>query len=58
MIYLEKQTIVDKYIFERVRLFIYQTMCLQNHVLRKNFSYVIFNKFKKVSLYKSDEVHT
>ena len=41
---------------KRVRLFIYQTMCLKNHLLRKKVSYVIFNKFKQLSLYKSDEV--
>ena len=38
----------------KFRFFMHQTMCLQYNLLnRKNISYVIFSKFKQVSLYKS-----
>ena len=46
MIYLEKQAIDGKYIYKRVRLFIDQTMCLENNVIRrKNASYSIHNTY-------------
>ena len=41
----------EKYIYKRVRLFIHQT-------IKKNISFMIFNKIKQVSFYKSVEAHT
>ena len=53
----EKETTGGEYIYQRVRLFIYQTMCVSK-LTRKDISDVVFSKFTHVSLYKSAEIHT
>ena len=55
----ENWQLATKNIFKRVPFFLFQTMCLQNNLLkRRSIGYMIFNKFKQVPLYNSVQVNT
>ena len=55
----ENWQLATKNISKRVPFFLFQTMCLQNNLLkRRSIGHVIVNKFKQVPLCKSVQVRT